>query len=83
MNMLLVKINLTSKYKRELKRFVNRSKQRAQEVKNALNLLVQNPKHPGLHTEKLGGSDIWTIRLSEGNRLFFCGKIGTQLPLLM
>lgn len=82
MNTLKVKIGFTPKYKRELKRFVKHNKQRALEVKYAIDLLVQNPKHPGLHTEKLGGSDTWTIRLSEGNRLFFLWEEGTTITLI-
>lgn len=37
----------------------------------AFSLFVENPKHPSLHIEKLMGSNIWSMRLSEGNRLFF------------
>lgn len=82
MNMLRVKIGLTPKYKRELKRFVKHNKQRAQEVKDAVDLLIENPKHPSLNTEKLGGSDIWTIRLGEGNRLFFLWEVGNRIILI-
>jgi Txe/YoeB family toxin of Txe-Axe toxin-antitoxin module len=30
-----------------------------------------NIHHPSLNTEKLSGSDIWSIRIDQGNRLFY------------
>jgi mRNA-degrading endonuclease RelE of RelBE toxin-antitoxin system len=61
----------SSQYNRQLAKFVKGSKNNAESVKKATKFFVQNPRHPGLNTEKLKGSETWTIRIDKGNRIFF------------
>ena len=58
-------------YERAFRKFVKREFILKQKVKEKLVLFAENPQHPSLHLEKLSGSDIWTIRIDQGNRLFF------------
>lgn len=37
----------------------------------AFRFFQTNPHHPSLHTEKLKNSIVWSIRVDQGNRLFF------------
>lgn len=67
-----MEIQLSSVYYRSLKQFVKNNKTNAQNVKKALSILKNNPTHPSLNLEKLGGTKIWTIRVDKGNRIFFC-----------
>lgn len=60
----------SSKFTRELEKFVKNDKSRAKAVKKALNLLINNPLSPGLNIEKIT-TEIWTIRIDKGNRIFF------------
>jgi mRNA-degrading endonuclease RelE of RelBE toxin-antitoxin system len=52
-------------------KFTRNNLQKAKAVKKALRLFRENTKYPSLHVEKLSGSNIWTIRVDRGNRLFF------------
>lgn len=58
-------------FSRSVHKFIRNNLQRAKAVKKALRLFRENPKYPSLHVEKLSGSNIWTIRVDRGNRLFF------------
>lgn len=65
-----MQIKLSTGYHRSLKGFVKNNKGNAESTKKALKLFKENPKHPSLRLEKLGGSKIWTIRIDKGNRIF-------------
>lgn len=67
----MVTIVRSKRFEGEYKRFVKHNLLRAESIIKALTLFVKNHKHPSLHIEKLKGSSIWSMRLSEGNRLFF------------
>lgn len=69
--MIVYQISLSSHYIAAYKKYVKDNKQRVKVLKKALLLLKENPKHPSLHTEKLQGSNMWTVRISKGERLFF------------
>lgn len=58
-------------YERSFKKFIKGNSKLNEKVKKTLIRFSQNPQHPSLHLEKLSGSDIWTIRIDRGNRLFF------------
>lgn len=66
-----MEIKLASSYFRSLRKFVKNNKTNSSNVKKALKLFKENPKHPSLHLEKLGGSKLWTIRIDQRNRIFF------------
>lgn len=66
-----MQIKLSASYFRALKGFVKNNKRNAENIKKALKLLKENPHHPSLNLEKLKGSNIWTIRIDRGNRIFF------------
>ncbi len=66
-----MQIRLSASYYRALKGFVKNNKINAENIKKALRLLKENPSHPSLNLEKLKGSQIWTIRIDKGNRIFF------------
>lgn len=78
----MITILKTKKYNRERDRFIKNNKKRTEEIIETLNKFVNNPKHPSLNTEKLGGKNIWTIRLSKGDRLFFRWTDETTILLL-
>ncbi|HCM81868.1 MAG: hypothetical protein UV63_C0036G0013 [Microgenomates group bacterium GW2011_GWC1_43_11] len=65
------KIYLNPKFHGTCKQFVRRNSARKRHVYKTLLCFRNNPSYPSLHIEKLSHSDIWTIRLDKGNRLFF------------
>jgi len=67
----MVKIELTKKFRREHQKFIANNQTRARLVSSALRIFLSNPKHPGLHTEKLKGVRMWTMRIDKANKIFF------------
>ena len=66
-----MQIQLSASYYRALRSFVKNNKKNAENIKKALKLFKENPRHPSLNLEKLKGSSIWTIRIDKSNRIFF------------
>ncbi len=66
-----MQIKLSTNYYRALQKFVKGNKRNAINVKKAIKLFKNNPKHPSLNLEKLHGKQFWTIRIDRGNRIFF------------
>lgn len=64
-------IRLNPTFPKKLRAFTKNNYQKSEAVKKAFRLFQENPKHPSLNAEKLSGSDVWTIRIDKGNRLFF------------
>lgn len=52
-------------------KFTRRSQSRTIAIDESLRKFAKTPTHPSLHLEKLSGTDIWTIRIDKGNRMFF------------
>ena len=69
-------------YLRSLRKFVKNNQNNADKVKKTLDLFKKNPSHPSLNTEKLGSTELWTIRIDKGNRVFFTWE-DTQTVLLI
>lgn len=67
----MIILHLSNRYQKEAKNFVKGNKKNLSALKEAMRLFIENPHHPGLNIEKLGGSSIWTIRVNEGNMIFF------------
>ncbi len=67
----MMTIGRSKRFNTEYKKFVKHNNKRAESIIKAIDLFVNDPEHPGLNVEKLKASNIWTLRLSEGNRLFF------------
>lgn len=61
----------TNKFNRTFKKFAKNDPSGKEHIKSIIAQFAQNPQHPSLHLEKLSGSDVWTIRIDKGNRLFF------------
>lgn len=58
-------------FTKSVRKFIKNNDERSKAVKKALRIFQENPQYRSLHTEKLSGADIWTIRIDRGNRLFF------------
>ncbi len=67
----MIVLKRTAKYQRARDKFVKNNLQRGEALIKALDIFTLSPAHPSLHLEKLGGTDIWTIRIDRGNRIFF------------
>lgn len=65
------KINLTDDFLKARKKWVRGNSKREAQLKKVFLYFTQNPKHPSLNLEKLSGTEIWTIRIDRGDRLFF------------
>lgn len=67
----MLRLHFLPRFDRAYKKFTKRNEERSGAIDKALRMFAADPKHPSLNIEKLGGSDIWTIRIDRGNRLFF------------
>lgn len=67
----MVTIARSKRFEDEYKKYVKHDNKRAESIIKALEFFVNDPSHPGLHIEKLKGSNVWSMRLSSGDRLFF------------
>ncbi|MEK7634129.1 MAG: hypothetical protein AAB437_04770 [Patescibacteria group bacterium] len=70
----MISFIVTKKFLRSKKKFVKNNSIKSENFIKTITLFVENPNHPSLNLEKLSGSEIWTIRLSKGNRIFFTWK---------
>lgn len=59
------------KYLVARKKFLKNNSKLADKTIKAISLFTRNPEHPSLNIEKLKGAKIWTIRIDQGNRIFF------------
>lgn len=66
----MITIESSAKFDKERRKFVKNNLTLAEKVIKVIKLLAKNPQHPSLNLEKLGGSDIYTIRIDKGNRIF-------------
>ena len=66
----LYELLTSSKFKRELDKFVKNNKLRANAVKKTFKLFINNPQSPGLNIEKIT-NEVWTIRIDKAHRIFF------------
>lgn len=67
----MITISRTKRFNKEYKKFVKHNLQRAESIIKTLDLFTKDLKHPSLNIEKLKNSNVWSMRLSKGNRLFF------------
>lgn len=61
----------TSEYQKARNKYVKNNLRNTDALIKTLDIFVQNPTHPSLNLEKLGGTKLWTIRIDSGNRIFF------------
>ncbi len=64
-------VRLIPRFESARKKFVKRNDHLSQRIEETLIRFITNPQHPSLHLEKLAGTSYWTIRIDQGNRLFF------------
>lgn len=67
----MIKIQYSSRYLSSRKKFLSNNLDLLNKTIKVISLFVKNPRHPSLNLEKLKGSNIWTIRIDKGNRIFF------------
>lgn len=67
----MITIARSKRFDSEYKKFVKKNTSRAEKIIKAINLFVNDPNHPSLNVEKLKGSNIWTMRLSQSDSIFF------------
>lgn len=67
----MIKTEYSLRYLSERKKFLKNNVKALEKTIKAIGIFVQNPKHPSLNLEKLRGTEIWTIRIDQGNRIFF------------
>jgi len=78
----MIKLEVTTRFKYQHKRFVKKSSSRQKLVAQTLNKLLRNPNHPSLNIEKLSGSGYWSIRIDKSNRIFFIWLEKTVIMLI-
>lgn len=69
------KIEYSSHFINERKKYVKNNLQRFNNFDKTANLFISNPLHPSLNLEKLqNAKGVWTIRLNKSDRIFFAWK---------
>lgn len=70
-----IKIEYSSHFISERKKYVKNNLRRFNEYDKIVNLFIVNPVHPSLNLEKLkNAKGVWTIRLNKSDRIFFVWK---------
>ena len=77
-----IKIEYSSKFIEERKKFVKNNRVRFADYSKAVGNFIKNPHHPGLNLEKLKNSSFWTIRLNKADRIFFIWTSKTSVLFL-
>ena len=67
----MIKIQITSHFERSRKKYVKKNILRAEKILSTLNTFRHDPLHRGLNIEKLVNSNIYSLRLDRGDRIFF------------
>ncbi|EKD85309.1 MAG: hypothetical protein ACD_38C00047G0018 [uncultured bacterium] len=67
----MIATSYSPKYLTERKKFLKNNTKLADKTIKTIFLFVKNPQHPSLNLEKLKGTKIWTLRVDQGNRIFF------------
>ena len=78
----MIKLKPTTHFERSRKKYVKKNVLRAEKILSTLQVFRKNPLHPSLNLEKLRNSDVWSMRLGRGDRLFFTW-IGKETVLLL
>jgi Txe/YoeB family toxin of Txe-Axe toxin-antitoxin module len=65
------KIHYDPSFLSSYKQFIRRNAKLRQRINQKLLIFEKNPSHPSFHIEKLVHTEVWSIRLDKGNRLFF------------
>lgn len=72
MSLLKIKLEYSSHFLSERKKYVKNNQQRFRNYKKTVTFFASIPNHPSLNTEKLKNTKgIYTIRLNKGDRIFF------------
>lgn len=72
---LRVKLEYSTHFLSERRKYIKNNQQRFDDYKKAVTLFVSNPVHPGLNIEKLRNTKgVYTIRLNKADRIFFIWK---------
>jgi len=67
----VIKLHYSTKYLSERKKFLKNNPKLLNKTIKAISVFAENPQHPGLNLEKLGGTKVWTIRIDKASRIFF------------
>lgn len=67
----MITISYSPSYLAARKKFLKNNRKLTDKAIKAISLFVKNPQHPSLNLEKLRGTKIWTVRIDQGNRIFF------------
>lgn len=66
-----IQLTALPRYVRALAKYIKNSEKRKEEARRALKLFRESPSHPGLNTESLKNTDMWSIRVNKSDRIFF------------
>ncbi len=67
----MIKIQYSPRYLSSRRKFLKNNLKALGKTIKTISLFVNNPNHPSLNLEKLGGTKVWTMRIDKGNRIFF------------
>ncbi len=67
----MIQLQYSLKYSSSRKKFLKNNQLLLDRTTKAIDLFVNDPKHPSLNLEKLKGSIYWTIRIDKASRIFF------------
>lgn len=66
-----MEVRSTSKFEKRLKKYIKKDLSKLDKVEAAIDRFREDPTHPSLNTEKLVNTDIWSLRVNKGDRIFF------------
>lgn len=83
MSLLRFKLEYSVHFLSERKKYIKNNRERFEDYKKAVTLLLSNSTHPGLNIEKLRNvKGVYTIRLNKSDRVFFIWKEDNKVLLI-
>lgn len=67
----MITLSYSKHYLRSKRKYIYHNAVRARILNKTLAYFVDKPNHPSLNLEKLGSTKVWSIRLTQGDRIFF------------
>jgi len=65
------KLHFDPQFEVAYKKYIKGNSRNINKASKALRIFSENPNHPSLNLEKLANTQIWSIRVSQGDRIFF------------
>ena len=76
------RIHIDPQFEVAYRKYIKGNRLRSNQVAKAIKLLSSNPQHPSLNLEKLAHTQIWSVRVTKGDRIFLIWSKNQAVAIL-